>query len=58
MPENVVLVGVPPYSPELHPVERLWEDLKRRIEVLDTRVQSHLAARQEQVAALSASSQK
>jgi hypothetical protein len=34
------------YSPELHPVERLWEDLKRRIDVLDPRVRSSLAALQ------------
>lgn len=28
MPENVRLIFLPPYSPELNPVERLWEDLK------------------------------
>jgi len=27
MPENVVLVWLPAYSPGLNPVERLWEDL-------------------------------
>jgi hypothetical protein len=52
VPENVVLVWLPASSPELHPVERLWEDLKRRIDVLDTRVRSSLAALQEHVAGL------
>jgi transposase len=27
-PENVRLIFLPPYSPELNPVERLWQDLK------------------------------
>jgi hypothetical protein len=52
IPENVVFVWLPPYSPELHPVEGLWEDLKRRIDVLDTRVRSNLAALREHVAEL------
>ena len=28
-PANVVLVNLPPYCPELNPVERLWQRLKR-----------------------------
>jgi putative transposase len=43
---------LPAYSPELNPVERLWEDLKRRIDGLDTRVRSSLTALQEHVAGL------
>jgi transposase len=27
-PENVRYVGLPPYCPELNPIERLWRDLK------------------------------
>ena len=52
VPENVILVWLPAYSPELNPVERLWEDLKRRMDVSDTRVRSSLAALQEHVAGL------
>lgn len=28
VPQNVELVFLPPYSPELNPAERLWQDLK------------------------------
>ena len=52
LPENVVLVWLPAYSPELNPVERLWEDLKARIDVLNTRVRSSLTALQKHVADL------
>ncbi len=30
VPENVTLVPLPPYSPELNPVERVWLHLKER----------------------------
>jgi hypothetical protein len=52
IPDNVVLVWLPAYSPELTPVERLWEDLKRRIDVLDDQVRSSLSALQEHGAGL------
>jgi transposase len=52
IPENVVLMWLPAYSPELNPVERLWEDLKARIDVLDEQVRSSLATLQEHVAGL------
>ena len=31
VPENVRLVFLPPYSPELNPVERFWQDLKDHV---------------------------
>jgi hypothetical protein len=52
MPANVVLVWLPAYSPELNPVERLWEDLKARIDVMDVRVRASLSALQEHVASI------
>jgi hypothetical protein len=52
VPENVVLVWWPAYSPELNPVERLWEDLKYRIDVLNDQVRASLRALQEHVAGL------
>ena len=52
VPENVVLVWLPAYSPELNPVERLWEDLKRHIDVLHDQVRSSLTALQEHMADL------
>ncbi len=30
MPHNITLVPLPPYSPELNPVERVWLYLKER----------------------------
>lgn len=31
IPENIVFVFLPPYSPELNPIERLWQDLKAKL---------------------------
>lgn len=31
IPANVVLLFLPPYSPELNPIERFWQDLKAKI---------------------------
>ena len=31
LPANVAFVFLPPYSPELNPVERLWQDLRGRM---------------------------
>jgi len=52
VPDNVVLLWLPPYSPELNPVERLWEDLKQRIDVLDGRIRVSLDTFRDHVASL------
>jgi transposase len=48
----MVLVSLPAYSPELNPVERLWEDLKYRIDVWDAQVRTSLDALREHVAGI------
>ena len=42
VPENVVLLHLPPYCPELNPVERLWLSVRRRIDVFDEAVRTSL----------------
>lgn len=39
-----------PYSPELNPVERLWQHLKAKIDVFDHHVRSSLTALRDHVA--------
>jgi transposase len=36
-PSNVVPVFLPPYSPELNPIERLWRDLKDKLADISAR---------------------
>jgi transposase len=31
LPDNVVCLFLPPYSPELNPIERLWRDMKDQL---------------------------
>jgi putative transposase len=31
VPDNVILLFQPPYCPELNPIERLWQELKRAL---------------------------
>ena len=31
VPENIQLIKLPPYSPELNPIERLWQDMKDKL---------------------------
>ena len=32
MPDNVILLPIPPYCPELNPIERLWQYIKANID--------------------------
>lgn len=32
LPDNVILLFQPPYSPEVNPIERLWQELKRSLD--------------------------
>ena len=32
MPDNIALLPLPPYCPELNPIERLWQYIKSRID--------------------------
>lgn len=50
VPENVVLLFLPAYSPELNPVERLWLAVRKRIDVFDEAVRSCLEALRDCVA--------
>jgi len=29
VPDNITVIGLPPYSPQLNPVERLWQYLRQ-----------------------------
>lgn len=33
VPTNVVLFRLPPYCPELNPMERVWQDLRKRLNI-------------------------
>lgn len=50
LPDNVLLLHLPPYSPELNPVERLWQHLKTKIDVFDQQVRSSLTGLRDHVA--------
>ena len=50
VPDNVGLLYLPPYSPELNPVERLWLAVRERIDVFDEAVRSRLEALRDHVA--------
>ncbi len=41
---GIPLLDFPPYSPDLNPIENLWSDLKRRIEMHNSSTVEELAA--------------
>jgi hypothetical protein len=52
LPQNVILVWLPAYSPELNPVERLWEDLQSRLDVQNPSIRSNLQMFREHIAGM------
>lgn len=38
LPTNIALLPIPPYSPELNPAERVWQEIKSKIsmKIFDT----------------------
>lgn len=47
--ENIVLLALPPYSPELNPVERLWLAIRKKLKVFDETIRTSLRALEEHV---------
>ena len=52
VPENVVLLRLPPYCPEFNPVERLWLHVRQQIDVFDKSVRTELDGLREHVAGI------
>ncbi len=50
--DNVALLYLPPYCPEFNPVVRLWQDLKRPINVFDAAIGRQLQTLREHIAVL------
>ena len=30
LPDNIVLFHIPPYTPEMNPIEQIWEEIRKR----------------------------
>ena len=30
MPENIVFFHIPPYTPEMNPIEQIWKEIRKR----------------------------
>ena len=51
VPENIILLFQPPYSPELNPIERLWEHLKADLKWASFKTLDQLQAKVDQLLA-------
>lgn len=51
VPENVILLFQPPFSPELNPIERLWEHLKADLKWASFKTLDQLQAKVDQLLA-------
>lgn len=49
IPENIILLFQPPYCPELNPIERLWEHLKKDLKWTSFKTLEDLEVRVEQL---------
>jgi transposase len=52
LPENIVLLWLPPYSPELNPVERLWLAIRQKIDCFNHSIRSSIDALEEHIAVI------
>jgi transposase len=52
VPENIVLLWLPPYSPELNPAERLWLQIRQKIDVFSASIRTSIDALEEHIAAI------
>lgn len=50
VPDNVVLMPLPSYSPELNPAERVWLYIRQQVDVFDAAVRTTIAGLREHVA--------
>ncbi len=50
VPENVVLLPLPSYSPELNPAERVWLHIRQQVDVFDEAVRTSIGGLREHVA--------
>jgi len=51
VPENIILLFQPPYSPELNAIERLWEHLKADLKWASFKTLDQLQAKVDQLLA-------
>lgn len=52
VPQNIVLLYLPPYSPELNPVERLYLAIRQKIKVFNSAIRTSIDALEEHVGAI------